>query len=62
VNGFLMANGISFRRFGPFTGPTATVGEQINLTGQIYLNPPKFFDNTASLNLLQGQGERPPLN
>ncbi len=62
VNGFLMANALSFRRLGPGTGPTATVGERITLTGQIYLNPPTFFDDASTINLLQNQGEKPPLN
>ncbi len=63
VNGFLMANTLSFRRLGPANAASsATVGEQINLTGQIYLNPPKFFDNAAGENLLQHGGEKPPLN
>lgn len=62
VNGFLMARGLQFKRLGPATGPTATVGERINLTGQLYLNPPKFFDSASVVNLLQHQGERAPLN
>lgn len=62
VNGFLMSRAILFRRLGPATGGTATVGERINLTGQLYMNPPKFFDSAASRNNLQNQGERPPLN
>lgn len=62
VNGFLMGRRILFKRLGPATGATATVGERINLTGQLYLNPPKFFDSASIINLLQHQGERPPLN
>ncbi|HSX03071.1 MAG TPA: hypothetical protein VLI05_07250 [Candidatus Saccharimonadia bacterium] len=63
VNGFLMGHGLSFRRLGPKTSAAvATVGEQINMTGQLYLNPPKFFDSAAVVNLLQNQGEKPPLN
>ncbi|MDB5179071.1 MAG: hypothetical protein JWN01_1014 [Patescibacteria group bacterium] len=63
VNGFLMARDISFRRLGPLVSVSqATVGERINLTGQLYLNPPILFDSAATINLLQTQGERPPLN
>jgi len=63
VNGFLMSKNLLFRRLGPkVAATTATVGERINLTGQLYLNPPKFFDNAANVNLLQNQGEKPPLN
>ncbi|HSX01573.1 MAG TPA: hypothetical protein VLF67_05010 [Candidatus Saccharimonas sp.] len=64
VNGFLMGNTLAFHRVGPASlgGPTATVGEIINMTGQIYLNPPKLFDSAADVNLLQSLGERPPLN
>jgi hypothetical protein len=62
VNGFLMAKALSLARLGPAAGFDATVGERVNMTGQIYLNPPKFFDDAADVNLLQNQGERPPLN
>ncbi len=63
VNGFLMGNGINFQRMGPkISNSTATTGEQINLTGQIYLNPPKLFGDLANINLLEAQGEKPPLN
>jgi hypothetical protein len=62
VNGFLMANTLSFRRLGPVTGGGATVGERVNMAGQIYLNPPKLFDSAADVNLVQNQGEKPPLN
>ncbi len=62
VNGFLMSRNLSFRRLGVAGGPIANPAERINLTGQIYLNPPKFFDVAADLNLLQNQGEKPPLN
>jgi hypothetical protein len=62
VNGFLMSKAIAFRRLGPAAGFDATIGEQVNMTGMLYLNPPKFFDDAADVNLLQNQGERPPLN
>ncbi len=62
VNGFLMSRNLLFRRLGATTGPVVSTGERINLTGQIYLNPPKFFDVGGNLNLLQNQGEKPPLN
>ncbi len=62
VNGFLMSRNLSFRRLGVALGPIINPAERINLTGQIYLNPPKFFDVAADLNLLQNQGEKPPLN
>lgn len=38
-----------------------TIGECVVMNGQLYINPPKFFDNTFGLNLTQSQGERPPL-
>ncbi len=62
VNGFLMSRNLSFRRLGPVSAALQVAGERINLSGQIYLNPPKFFDVAGNLNLLQNQGEKPPLN
>lgn len=62
MHGFLMAPRISLNRLGPLTPTgTATVGEDITLTPQLYLNPPRFFDNAGIQNLTQSQGERPPL-
>ncbi|MDB5179014.1 MAG: hypothetical protein JWN01_957 [Patescibacteria group bacterium] len=61
VNGFIMAHALVFNRLGPLTGPAATVGEQINLTGQLYINPPMLLDNASAINLLESQGEKPPL-
>jgi hypothetical protein len=66
MHGFLMGNSIYFRRQGdPRTSgsgaATAVPAEQIFLTPQIYLNPPRFFDATVDDILLEGQGEKQPL-
>ena len=42
-------------------GTSDPVGECVVMNGQLYINPPKFFDNTFGLNKTQSQGERPPL-
>ncbi len=61
VNGFLMAKNILFSRAGVVNTNGNAVSEAINLTPQIYLNPPKYFDASVDDVLLQGQGERAPL-
>jgi plastocyanin len=60
VNGFLMASTMSFQRLGP---PNAgiVVGEQANMTGQLYVNPPALFGSLLDASLLIQQGERPTL-
>jgi hypothetical protein len=61
INGFLMANKISFRRLGAFNVDGSPITEQVNLNPEIYLNPPMFFDASVDDNNLQGQGEQQPL-
>ncbi len=61
VSGFLMAKDISFHRLGLAGSSGTQVAEQVILTPQIYLNPPKLFDATVDDVLLEGQGERAPL-
>lgn len=60
VNGFLMANTLNFHRLGP---PNAgiVVGEQGNMTGQLYVNPPALFGSLLDASLMIQQGERPVL-
>ena len=40
---------------------TDSIGECVVMNGLLYINPPKFFDNTFGVNMTQSQGERPPL-
>jgi hypothetical protein len=61
INGFMMAHNIFFRRLGPFATQGAITSEQVVLSPQIYLNPPKFFDFTVDGNFADGQGEKQPL-
>jgi hypothetical protein len=63
VRGFLMARGMEFHRIGVLnsTGTPLPATEQVTLTPQIYLNPPKLFDASVDDILLEGQGERQPL-
>lgn len=62
VNGFLMGANLEFRRLGPISNGGYVPGEVINLTGQLYTNPPKLFAQLPStINLLSSQGERPPI-
>ena len=61
INGFLVANQISFRRIGAFNVDGSPVTEQVNLNPEIYLNPPMFFDSSIDGTSLNGQGEAPPL-
>jgi hypothetical protein len=61
INGFLMANKISFRRIGAFNTNGTSITEQVNLNPEIYLNPPMFFDASVDNVTLQGQGEQQPL-
>jgi hypothetical protein len=64
VNGFLMGKSVKLNRTGIADNPfsISPVGEQINMTGQLYVNPPSLFDLPGSFNFLQLLGERPPLN
>ena len=61
INGFLMGRNISFHRLGPFGTKGVVTSEQVTLSPQIYLNPPKFFDFTVDGNFTDGQGEKQPL-
>lgn len=62
IHGFLMAKSLSLHRLGVQSPLNSTpLGENIILNPQIYINPPRFFDNAGGLNLTQSQGERPPL-
>jgi hypothetical protein len=61
INGFLMGKSIRFNRVGTLNSSGAQVSEKVILTPQIYLNPPKFFDVDITKDLLQAQGEKPPL-
>jgi hypothetical protein len=66
VDGFLMANDISFRREGVANtdgvGVNSPITEKIVLSPQIYLNPPKLFDAaTVDGRDAKGQGEKQPL-
>lgn len=60
VNGFLMAKNLIFNRLGRVNTGGSQVSEKIVLNPQIYLNPPRFFDDTSQ-SVLQSQGEKPPL-
>jgi hypothetical protein len=61
VNGFVMSQSLALHRLGPAGSNGQQVGERINMTPQIYINPPKLFDASVDDILLQGQGERQPL-
>jgi hypothetical protein len=61
VRGFLMANSLTLRRLGPPGSINAQIGENVSLSPQIYLNPPKLFDASVDDILLEGQGEKRPL-
>jgi hypothetical protein len=61
VRGFLMANSLTLRRLGPLGSINAQIGENVSLSPQIYLNPPKLFDASVDDILLEGQGEKRPL-
>jgi len=61
INGFLMAKNINLKRTGPDGTTGAQTGEQIQLTPQLYLNPPYFFDTGVDAYHLNGLGERQPL-
>ncbi len=65
VKGFLMAQTVNFYRYGvqgsaPLGGPITA--EIVNLTPQIYINPPTLFEGGIDQSLLNDIGERPPLN
>ena len=63
VNGFLMSKSLTLNRFGFLAGLSqATVGEYVQLTPQLYLNPPPLFEASGGANSLKSLGERPPLN
>ncbi|HVQ43646.1 MAG TPA: hypothetical protein VMT30_01640 [Candidatus Saccharimonadia bacterium] len=61
INGFMMGKQLIFGRLGAANTNGTPVSEQVVLTPQIYLNPPKYFDSSIDDILLQGQGERAPL-
>lgn len=61
INGFLMAHSISFRRLGAHGVQGKITTEQVNLSPQIYLNPPKLFNFKIDGNFADGQGEKQPL-
>jgi hypothetical protein len=61
INGFVMGKALSFNRLGPKDSPGTPVAEQVTLTAQIYLNPPRLFDASVDDLLLEGQGEKQPL-
>ncbi len=41
--------------------PGTYIGECVVMNGQLYINPPMFFDNLFTINKTQSLGERPPL-
>lgn len=62
VNGFLMSHTLNLKRRGQAGTDGRQPGEIVNLSPQIYLNPPKLFNGISDTNRrLQGEGERAPL-
>jgi hypothetical protein len=61
VNGFLMGKDLLFNRLGTLNSSGVQVTEKIVLTPQLYLNPPMFFNADTTKDILQAQGEKPPL-
>lgn len=60
VNGFLMAQRMSFSRLGA-SGAGAVIAEIVVLSPQIYLNPPPLFSSSVAAISLDGEGEKQPL-
>jgi hypothetical protein len=64
INGFTMAYQLQFRRLAALNavpGCSCSIAEKVMLTSPIYLNPPRFFDDSVDMTTLNGQGERQPL-
>jgi hypothetical protein len=60
VNGFLMGKSLAFNRTGKINVGGSQISERIVLTPNIYLNPPKFFDQPMTDTQVP-LGEKPPL-
>ena len=60
VNGFLMGKSLLFNRIGRLNTGGPQISERIVLMPHIYLNPPKFFEESTK-EVLQTQGEKTPL-
>jgi hypothetical protein len=61
INGFLMADSLSFHRLGPAGAKGPVLAEQVSLNPQIYLNPPLIFDSASDSNVTQTESEGRPL-
>ena len=61
IDGFIMAKSINFKRLAQNGTLGAQSGEQVELSPQLYLNPPYFFDAGSDSTSLQGLGEKQPL-